>query len=204
MQKPLLARRYLSVIALVLIIAGLILSVRYAAGSFRAYRSVRFAMQHDFHAGNLDTDLLRPWMPLRFIAVAYAVPQAFLFDELGVEMTKANSGLPLGKLNDRLGLGVSNDQPVLLHRVREAIVTYRANPVATGLAEGRVEPWMNIQYIANSTGIPAQHFFDQLGIPMDGNAYVPLDALVRKTEHGRESARLLVEIQAIIDTEAKP
>ena len=60
--------------------------------------------------------------------------------------------------------------------MRQAIEEYRENPVATGL-EGDIRGWMSIEYIANSTGVPAEHIFTELGIPMDGNAYLPLEIL---------------------------
>lgn len=201
MRRTPRAKSYVPIIAIILIGLGAALTFHFAAGAIGAYRSVEFAAQHDFHTGDLDVELVRPWMPLHYIASAYAVPQAFLFDELGIEMTKANSGLPLSRLNSHLGLGTVNDQPALLAQVRTAIEKYHANPIVTGLIEGHVEPWMSIQYIANSTGIPAQYIFDQLGIPLEGNAYVPLDTLAHQLAEPKRVADLLAEVQMIVDAE---
>ena len=88
--------------------------------------------------------------------------------------------------------------------MQEAISQYRQNPVATGL-EGDIRPWMSIQYIANSTGIPAEYFFEQLGIPMDGNAYLPLDALIKEAQYEPGLRAMVEKIQQIVDTyEATP
>ena len=189
---------------LVLIVGGLLFAVRYARGALNAYRAMEFAREHDFAAGDLDVDLIRQWMNLRYIAVAYAVPQQYLFDDLDIEMRPENSELPLRRLNSRLGLGYVDDQPALISKVQEIITNYRQHPVATGLKEGRVHPWMSIQYIANSTGIPAQEFFDELGMAMQGHAFVPLEFLVRQVRDEPGPHDLIEQVQQIVDAHQEP
>ncbi len=204
-EKLLKSRIFLQFMALALIVFGLIFVFHFGAGLLRAYRSIEFARQHNFQKGNLDVDLLRPWMSIRTIAVAYAVPQPYLFDEIGIPMNPVNSELPVGRLNHKLGLGMKEGQPALLDVVGQAILKYRQNPVPTGLMERGVRSWMSIQYISNSTGVPAEYIFKQIGIPMEGHAFMPLERLLDEVEYEPGLRALVAQIQQIVDTyEASP
>lgn len=194
------SKAFALIVGLILIAGGLFFAYRYTMGAYNAYRAMQFANQHNFDAGNPDVALLHPWMNIRYIAEAYTVPQSFLFEEIGVKMNPPNSELPVGRLNGRLRLGSIDNQPAIITVLREAILKYRQNPVVTGLAEDRVRRWMNIQYIANSTGIPTEYIFEQIGIPMEGHAFMPLERLVDETDY-EPGVRVLVEqLQQIIDT----
>lgn len=92
-----------------------------------------------------------------------------------------------------------NGQPALLESARTAIVAYRANPVATGLLERKVENWMTVQYIANSTGIPEQDIFEAIGLPMEGNAHKPLGLLSREADYPGGARALTDAIQKVVD-----
>lgn len=186
-------------LAIVLIGVGLLFATQFARGSLDSYRAMQFAAEHDFDAGNLDVDLVQPWMNLRYIAEAYAVPQSYLYEKLEIPKDKRASRLPLARLNRRLRLGEVNDEPAVVGRVKEIIQMYRDNPVVTGLSEGKVEPWMNVQYIANSTGIPAQAFFDAAEIPMEGNDFKPLGWLVKSIEYEPGEEHLLRAFQELVE-----
>jgi hypothetical protein len=116
-------------------------------------------------------------MTIRFIAVAYAVPEEYLYSALGIRFERRNANRPLGELNKdyQLGLSPNSTELVIVDRARAAITAYRANPVATGLRDLR--PWMSIRYIANSTGVPEEYIFTQVGLPAAGNQNKPLDLL---------------------------
>lgn len=204
MSKWLQPRTLLLLLGALLIVAGAIYAFRYAKRSLAAYRALEFARQHDFAAGNLDVDLIRDWMSIRYIAVAYAVPQSYLFEQIGIPMTPPNSALPLERLNHHLGLGTSDGQPALLAIIRTAIERYRQDPVVTGLQEQRVHPWMSVQYIAASTGIPAQYIFEQLDIAPDGRAFLPLDSLSREIHYQPGLRDLIERVQEIVDTYEGP
>jgi len=203
--KSLTKKQWLGIIlAIILIVAGVVFTIRYVRGTIYAYHAMQFAMQHNFDAGNPDVDLLEPWMSIRYIAEAYTVPQSYLFDKLGVEMNPPNSELPVGRLNRQLGRRGRPEQPIILDKIREAILEYRENPVATGLQEQRVARWMNVQYIANSTGIPAEYIFEQIGLPMEGYAFMPLERLVDETRYEPGVRELTKQIEQIIETYEAP
>ena len=200
MVKKLKSISPLLIVAAGLIVLGLVIIIHYGRGAFNSYRAMEFAREHGFDAGNPNPDLIRPWMNIRYIAVAYAVPQEFLFAELGIPMERRNSETPLYRLNQEFGFGQSDQGPAIVTKVQDAILKYRANPVTTGLREHGVRYWMSVQYIANSTGIPAEYIFEQIGLPMAGNAYLPLDRLSQET-HYASGVRALVEaIQRVVDT----
>jgi hypothetical protein len=195
----------IQILALVLIIIGLGLVIRYGIGAYNAYRTMEYARVNNFEAGNPDPDLIRPWMSMRYVAVAYTVPQEYLFFELGIPMERRNSEVPLDDLNEefkfgRLEGGDGRPHLVIMDKLKEAISSYRENPVPTGLREGGVRPWMNVQYIANSTGIPAEYIFEQLGLPMDGYAYMLLDRLSDETHYPGGPKALFDHLQQIVDT----
>lgn len=192
----------IQILAVILILAGLFIAVRYSIRTFEAFREAQFAYNNNFAAGNLDPDLLRPWMTIRYIAVAYTVPIEYLLSELNLELEGRNINAPVNDLNDRFFKGQRQDdgRPIIIDRLQAAIVSYRQNPVPTGLRERGVRPWMSIQYIANSTGIPAEYFFEQLGIPIDGNAYLPLDGLIKEVQYEPGLRSMVEKIQQIVDT----
>ena len=200
MPNRLQPRTLLLLIGAILIVGGTIYAIRFTKRSFAAYRALDFARQHDFAAANLDVALIQDWMSIRHIAVIYTVPQAYLFEQIDIPMTPPNSVLSLARLNDRLKLGTVDGQPELLVVVRSAIERYRENPVVTGLQEQRVHPWMSVQYIAASTGIPADTIFAQVGIAPDGHRYLPLDRLSRQVHYEPGLHALIEEIQKIVDS----
>jgi hypothetical protein len=195
------------ILAIALIVFGLGLVIHYGRGAVHAYRAMQFAEFHEFDAGHLDPDLIRPWMTIRYIAVAYAVPQEFLFSELDIPMARRNSETPLYRLNNEFDWGQSaqGPWPAIVDKVRAAILAYRADPVTTGLRERGVRPWMSVQYISNSTGIPPQYIFEQIGLPLAGNAYMPLEKLSDETRYEGGTRALVRKIQNLVDTyEANP
>jgi len=124
-------------------------------------------------------------MTIRFVAVAYGVPQEYLFAELGIPFEHRNSNDSLAHLNRKYEFGRPSEdyQPPILAEVQEAILKYQADPVATGLVED-VRPWMSVRYIANSTGIPEEYIFAQIGIPLEGNEGKPLERLDHEFDYG--------------------
>jgi hypothetical protein len=51
---------------------------------------------------------------------------------------------------------------------------------------------MSVRYIANSTGVPEDYIFQQLGLPMTGNENKPLDLLSDEL-HYRDGPRALTD-----------
>jgi hypothetical protein len=188
-------------LAVALILVGVAIMIPKAKGMFDFYKEARYATENNFAAGNLSPDLLRPWMSIRYICVAYAVPQKYLFDSLKIQPKKETSMISLGRLNSQMGLGKVDGQPVLMQTVRESILEYRAHPVVTGLIEQHVEDWMTVQYIANSSGIPALVIFDEIGIPYEGNSFKPLGFLSDQVNYAGGPRALCAAIQKIVDAQ---
>lgn len=199
MLKLFRSKRFIQGVAVLLIVVGIYLAIGYIRGTLNAYREMEFATQNNFDAGNPDVALLEPWMNIRYIAEAYTVPQPFIFEALNIPMERASSELPLGRLNNRLDLGDDDDDAAIVERLRQIILDYRRNPVVTGLGERRVKPWMNMQYIANSTGIPVETLFAEIGIPVDGYAFMPLNRLVEQSGYEQGPGHLIDTLQRLVD-----
>jgi hypothetical protein len=177
----------LAVIAIGLAIAGF-----YGARSVRSFRQLQYIRQQGLDQGTASVDAVRPWMTVRFIAVAYAVPEEYLYSELAIPFDRRNANRALGELNKDYDLGLvpNSTELVIVDKARAAIKSYRANPVATGLRD--VRPWMSIRYIANSTGVPEGQLFAAIQISGTGNENKPLDMLSRE-QHYPGGPRALVE-----------
>jgi len=188
-------------LAVALIVIGIAIMIPRARGMFDFYKEARYAAENRFADGNVSPDRLRPWMSIRYIAVACAVPQQYLFDSAHIQPRKETSMIGINRLNQQMGLGQIDGQPALLKTMREAVTEYRAHPIVTGLIEGHVEDWMTIQYIANSTGIPALVIFEEVGIPWQDNAFKPLGFLSDEVKYPGGTKALIAAIQKIVDTQ---
>jgi hypothetical protein len=186
-------------LAVALIVIGIAIMIPRAKGMFDFYKEARYAAENHFAAGNVSPELLRPWMSIRYIAVACAVPQQYLFDAAGIQPRKETSMIGINRLNQQMGLGQTDGQPTLLKTIREAVTEYRAHPVVLGLLEKRVEDWMTVQYIANSTGIPALVIFEKVGIPWQDNAFKPLGFLSEEVKYPGGTKALIAAVQQIVD-----
>jgi hypothetical protein len=177
----------IGVIAIGLAIVGF-----FGARAVTSFRQVQYIHQQGLDRGTASVAALRPWMTIRFIAVAYAVPEEYLYAQLNIPFERRNANQSLGELNRiyQLGLVPNSSELVIVDRARTAITEYRKNPVATGLHD--VRPWMSVRYIANSTGVPEQTIFDWIGLPAAGNESKPLDLLSRE-QHYTGGAPALVE-----------
>jgi hypothetical protein len=188
-------------VAVSLMLVGMMIMIPKANGMLNFYKEVEYAAEHNFASGNVSPDLLRPWMSLRYIAVAYAVPQLYLYDAAGIKPRPETSMLALNRLNQQMGHGKTDNQPELMGTIKDAIVAYRANPVATGLLEQKVEEWMTVQYIANSTGIPVDTILQALSLPLDGNAHKPLGFLSDEVDYPGGKKMLIATIQEIVEAQ---
>jgi hypothetical protein len=188
-------------LAVALIVIGVAIMIPKAMGMVEFYKESRYAAEHDFSAGNLSPDLIRPWMSIRYIAVAYAVPQIYLYDAVGIKPHPETSMLSLNRLNQQMELGQAEGQPALMKTVREAILAYRADPVVTGLLEQEAHDWMTVLYISNSTGIPVETIFAGIGLPVEGNAHKPLGFLSETTNYSGGAKALVAAVQKVLDAQ---
>jgi hypothetical protein len=188
-------------LAVALILIGVAIMIPKGKGMLDFSKEARYAAENHFADGNLSPDLLRPWMSIQYIAAAYAVPQQYLFDAAGIHPHKETSMIGINRLNQQMGLGKVDDQPALMKTISAAILAYRANPVATGLLERLVEDWMTVQYIANSTGIPAETLFSAINLPAEGNANKPLGFLSQEMKYPGGPKALAAALQKIVDAQ---
>jgi hypothetical protein len=186
-------------LAVALIVIGVAIMIPKAMGMLDFYKEARYAEENHFSDGNLSPDLLRPWMSLRYIAVAYDVPQLYLYDAAGIQPHPETSMLGLNRLNQQMKLGQVDGQPALMKTVREAILSYRANPRVTGLLEQEAQDWMTVQYISNSTGVPVETIFAGIGLPAEGNAHKPLGFLNDQTNYPGGPKALVAAVQKVLD-----
>jgi len=167
----------IGVIALGLAIAGF-----FGIRTLTAARQLQYIRLQGLDRGSASIEAIRPWMTVRFIAVAYAVPEEYIYSALEIPFDRRRPDTSLGEINKQFELGHSPDNELaIIDKTKAAVSAYRANPVATGLRD--VRPWMSIRYIANSTGVPEQAIFAAIGISATGNEYKPLDLLGKEQRY---------------------
>jgi hypothetical protein len=172
------------------IVIGLAIAGFFGIRTVRSARQLEYIRQQGLDRGVASIDAIRPWMTVRFIAVAYAVPEEYIYSALEIPFDRRRPDNSLGEINREFQMGNSptDNELVIIDKAKAAITAYRANPVATGLRD--VRQWMSVRYIANSTGVPEQAIFDAIGIPATDNQYKPLD-LLAKEQHYRGGPRAL-------------
>ncbi len=168
---------------------GLLVTVIFGLRSVRSFRQVRYIQQQGLDKGTASVDAIQPWMTIRFIAVAYAVPEEYLYSALDVAFDKRNADRPIGRIQpEPPGQGdgppptpIPDFGTVIVERAKAAVLAYQADPVATGLHD--VRPWMSLRYISNSTGVPLDDLFDKTGLSPSLNPDKPLDLLAAEEEY---------------------
>jgi hypothetical protein len=196
MRRRLLNRYTL---ALALIAVGLLLVIVFGARSFRAYQELRYIREQGLDRGTASVEAIQPWMTIRYVAVAYAVPEEYIFAQLGIPFVRRNSNETLGHLDREYQLShpAPGEPPGIMALVADAILAYRENPVATGLDD--IRPWMTIRYIANSTGVPESYLLEQLGIGAENDhAARPLDELAESLHYEGGPRALTDAVQAAL------
>lgn len=172
------------ILATLFIFIGLGLTIFFGLRAIRSYRQIQFIRSQGLDRGAASIEAIRPWMTIRYIGVAYAVPEEYIFAQLDIPFTKRNSQDTLRQLNRVYGseLSARGDDPVIVDKVATAILAYRENPVTTGLRD--IRPWMTIRYIANSTGVPEDYLLDRLGLASEADFVVsPLDHLADQVKY---------------------
>src|SRR5262245_35595434 len=124
-------------LAIMVIAIGLAIAAFFGVRSVRSFRELEYIRQQGLDRGTASVDAVRPWMTIRFIAVAYAVPEEYLYSTLEIPFEQRNADQSLGELNRiyQLGLVTNSTELVAVDRARTAIKEYRKNPVATGLRD---------------------------------------------------------------------
>jgi hypothetical protein len=160
--------------AVLILLVGLWLMVFFGTRTLRAYREFEYARGQGLLNGTASVEAIQPWMTIRYIAVAYAVPEEYIYAKLNIPFDRRSERDPLRRLGRaRRGDGppsaTENGTPVpntqverdaIINQMREIILAYRENPVAPGLRD--IRPWMSLAYIANSTGVPIEHLLTEV------------------------------------------
>lgn len=182
-------------LAVTLIALGLTLTAFFGVRAMTSFQRVRYIREQGLDRGAASVDAIRPWMTIRFVAVAYAVPEEYMYSSLVIPFERRNADRPLGQLNVdyKLGTSPNGPYPAIIDSTKAAITAYRANPVVTGLRD--VRPWMSIHYIANSTGVPEDYLFQQIGVPLSGNQDKPLDLLGKEQHYPRGPEGLATAVE---------
>ena len=205
-----------------LVLVGLALIVFFGARARESYRQLQYLHERGFDTGDAEVNAIRPWMTIDFVAAAYAVPEDYIFAKLELPADQREGDVDLENLNRVLRLGPSADGqgPEVIHRLRAIILAYRANPVATGLAE--VRGWMTLSYVANSAGIPTATLTAGLMQELKGDAsprgpgapsatpaaadihlHQPLDQMAAELRYPGGPPRLFADLEAVITRHAQ-
>ncbi len=194
-----LSRRARMIVAGVVVIVGLGLIAFFGSRAMQNWNRFEYMHAEGLDNGSASVDAIRPWMTIRFVAVAYAVPEEYLYSALDIPFVERKSDTTLGELNKifERGLAADGQELAVVATIRAAVTSYRAYPVVTGLRD--VRPWMSVRYIANSTGVPEAFLLDGLALRGDLDASMPLEMIADrdKVEGGprglAERARALVD-----------
>jgi len=111
--------RWERIIIVGLIIIGLLLVIFFG---MRAVRSYIRLQQTGLEPGVTDVEAIRGWMTIPYIAAAYGVPEAYLFEQLDIPQA-GNQDKSLGRLNREYYQG---ERGAILEAVKAAIRRYQA------------------------------------------------------------------------------
>ena len=87
------------IVTIALIVIGLALVFFFGRGFWRDYMRLQ---QRGLQPGVTDVEAIRGWMTLPYVARAYGVPEAELFEALGIPQAE-NQGLSIKQLADKYG-----------------------------------------------------------------------------------------------------
>jgi hypothetical protein len=105
-----------------LIVVGIILILFFGFRAIRSYMRIQWT---GLEPGVTDVEAIRGWMTVPYIAVAYGVPEEYIFEQIGIPR-EGNQKKSLGRLNREYAPG---QQAAILKAVKEAIKQYQAeNP----------------------------------------------------------------------------
>lgn len=183
------------------ILVGLVVTILFGLRSVRSFRQVQYIQQQGLDRGTASVDAIQPWMTIRFIAVAYAVPEEYLYSALDVAFDRRNADRPIGRIQPDRPTPTDGPPPtpipdfgtMIVERAKVAVLAYQADPVATGLHD--IRPWMSLRYISNSGGIPLAEIFAKTNLSPTLNPDKPLELLAAEEKYPG-GQRALVEAVA--------
>jgi len=115
------------IVTIVLIVIGLALVFLFGRAFWRDYVRLQ---QRGLQPGVTDVEAIRGWMTLPYIAQAYGVPEAELFEALDIPQAE-NRGLSIKQLADKYGKDPAVIREVVQTVVRRYVPTDVPTPGAT-------------------------------------------------------------------------
>ena len=85
-------------VPIALILSGLLLTIVFGLRSVNSFRKLQYIQQQGLDRGTASAEAIQPWMTIRFIAVAYAVPEEYLYSALEIAFDRRNADRPLGQI----------------------------------------------------------------------------------------------------------
>ena len=191
-------------LALLLIGVGLMITTLYGVRSLQSYREFQSTRAERREHGPAHVETIRSWMTVRYVGVAYAVPEEYIFARLEIPYNRRNSQATLRQLNNEYEMGISSlgPYPKIIDRVTEAIQDYRANPLPPGLRGLR--PWMTLRYISSSTGVPEAYLLEAIALDAAHAAeldatLLPLDQLAMELQLSDGPEALFIRLEEAIE-----
>jgi hypothetical protein len=120
--------RWERILTIGLIAVGLVLILFFGMRTVGSYIRIQ---QTKLQPGVTDVEAIRGWMTIPYIAAAYRVPEAYIFEQIGLP-PEGNQTKSLSQLNREYAFG---KRAAILNAVKEAIRRYQAEhpvPPETG------------------------------------------------------------------------
>ena len=113
-----------------LIVLGVVLIGFFGLRTIKSY--IRL-MRTGLEQGATDPEVIRGWMTIPYIAVAYGIPEEYIFKQIGIPR-EDNQKKSLAQLNRKYA---PNEKGVILNAVKTVIKKYQAeHPPQTGGEHG--------------------------------------------------------------------
>src|SRR6185503_9041833 len=115
------------VLAALFIAIGLAITIFFGLRAIQSYRQLQYIREQGLNRGVASIDAIRGWMTFRYVSVAYAVPEEYIFDQLDIPYTDRNSNDTLGHLNKvyQFERPTKGEEPDIVAKVAQAILAYR-------------------------------------------------------------------------------
>lgn len=185
-----------------LLIIGLTITIFYIVQSIKSYKQFSYLKQNGLTSGTASVEAIKPWMTMQFISTAYAVPQEYLFEQLGQNYDEKDAKHSLKDLNQKykLGYNQSIDQLGIIVEIQKAITGYKQNPVTYNIK--KIEPWMSLMYISNTLGIKIDLLIEGMSLKNTQDYKVkPLDVLAKDTKYKGGPKKLIEDIEVNINNQ---
>lgn len=116
------------ILTILIIAAGAAFLIFFGARAMHAFNKMRGHGPFNHRppiAEETDVELIRDWMTIPYIAHTYAVPDQYLFEQVGIPFDKQNRKKSLQELNASF---FPNDDGIVLEKVKAAVKEFQENP----------------------------------------------------------------------------